>query len=113
VTGPAFKRLAALAIAGNVFFTTCSKTRTLSFAALATADRIQVRDLTGQNDKIVKQVTDPQRIASAVHFIQRHPEGWGEPFGGVPVPLVMLDFYKGDQRLGGFGLIAKGSLPIL
>jgi hypothetical protein len=95
--------LTALAI-GAILVSSCSKRRSLDFHVLAPTDRIQVKDLTAQSDKEVGRIEDPVKIRYVLEFLERHKEGWTEPFGGPPIPQLVMDFYKDGDRLGGFGL---------
>jgi len=97
------KCMLLIAVCNVSFLAGCSETRTLNFDALVGSDRIDVRDLTASPERQVKQISDPGQIAVAVEFIQKHPKGWSEPFGGPPIPFLMLSFYKRNQPVGGFG----------
>src|SRR5207249_562137 len=102
--GPRPRIAAMLLVLAVTFLPGCSRARTLDFQLLASADRIQVKDLTGPSDKEVKQIDDSAQIRFAVEFLERHRKGWREPFGGSPIPQLMLHFYNKGSRLGGFGI---------
>jgi hypothetical protein len=78
-----------------------SCTKTLDFGALENADRIDVRT---PSDVRVKEIVDPTQIKIATTFINDHSAGWSESPAGPLVPDVMLYFFRGSSRLGGYGI---------
>jgi hypothetical protein len=75
--------------------------RSLDFSPLANADRIDVRT---SADHPIKEITDAQQVAAAMAFIMKNADGWREHPSGPVVPDLMLYFYRGSSRLGGFGI---------
>lgn len=75
--------------------------KNIDFDVLRLADRVEVRTAA---DRPVITLTGRQPIELAVSFIQDHRAGWREPWYGPNIPSLMLYFYKGDRKLGGFGL---------
>ena len=75
--------------------------KTLDFSTLKRADRISVRT---NSDKPVKELTDPSQLAAALDFLDHHTTGWSENWSGPLIPALMLQFYDGSKRLGGFGV---------
>lgn len=75
--------------------------RTLDFTGLKNADRIEARS--GSN-VLMKEIVDPAQIEIAMSFIQGHATGWSESPAGPLVPDVMLFFYRGPRRVGGYGI---------
>lgn len=103
----AFYSLWVLSLIG-VWCTSCkqggrsqSNTKTVEFRGLAHADRIEVR---GIGDKLVRVVTDPDQIATAANFIARYQAGWVDVWSGPGAPWLLLNFYQGQQYVGGFGI---------
>jgi hypothetical protein len=48
-------------------------------------------------------ITDPQKVQYAVEFILKREDRWGDritPYG----PTLVLQFYAGERRLGGYGI---------
>jgi hypothetical protein len=76
----------------------------VDFGKLRTADRIDVRTA---SDKSVKEIVEPKKIKAAVEFIVDHREGWRESPSGPLAPDLMLQFYRGPERLGGFGVTRR------
>jgi hypothetical protein len=85
--------------------------QTVEFGQIRTADRLSVRTT---SDRIVVSITDPGKIQSAADFIGRYRDGWQDVLGGPRAPWLVLDFYRGDRYLGGYGLstsyLVAGSL---
>ena len=97
-SGRGFAKTAMVAVL-SVAVAACAKS--VDFSSLERADRIEVRT---PSDKQLKEINDRVQISTAIAFIKRHRSGWSEsPFGPV-VPDVMLHFYRGQERLGGFGI---------
>lgn len=88
-----------------------SPTRTVEFANLRSADRIEVR---APFDRGVAVLTHREQIESAADFIERHRSGWIDVWTGPRAPMLMLNFYRGEQYLGGYGIstsyLVAGSL---
>lgn len=97
----------AAAATSAMLLSACSTRHSLDFQALHSADRIQIKDLTAQSDRDVGRIEDAIKIRYVLEFLERHKDGWTEPFGGSPIPLLMLEFYKDGDRLGGVGLDSK------
>lgn len=92
-------RIAAVLFLSGVCVASCTKT--LNFSGLENADRIDVRTPT---DVRVKEIVDPAQIRIATTFIKGHAAGWSESPAGPLVPDVMLYFFRGSSRLGGYGI---------
>jgi len=75
--------------------------KNIDFDVLRSADRIEVRTA---DDRNVATVTSRAAIERALSFIERHHDGWREPWYGPNVPRLMLYFFERDRKLGGFGL---------
>lgn len=75
--------------------------KSIEFDVLRTAKRIEVRSA---DDQLVTTVTSPSLIRTALSFIERHRDGWREPWYGPNVPTLMLYFYEHDRKRGGFGV---------
>jgi hypothetical protein len=87
-----------------VLMSSCSRRHSLDFRPLVSADRIRIKDLTAQSDREFARIEDTAKIQYVLDFLERHKDGWTEPFGGPPIPQLMLEFYKDEKRLGGFGI---------
>ena len=72
----------------------CTRAHSIDFGGLASADLILVEDLSPTSDKELRPIEDPGQIRFVVEFLEHHKDGWTEPFGGQPVPLLMLDFTR-------------------
>jgi hypothetical protein len=77
----------------------CSKT--IDVNTLQTADRIEVKT---PADERVKEITDPADVRIAIQFISDRTDGWRESMSGPLIPNLMFHFYRGQKRLGGFGI---------
>lgn len=95
-------RIAALLFLIGVCVASCTKT--LDFSGLENADRIDVRT---PSDVRVKEIVDPAQIRTATIFIKGHAAGWSESPAGPLVPDVMLYFFRGSTRLGGYGIAGR------
>jgi hypothetical protein len=73
----------------------------LDFSALAQADYIEVRS---NLDAPIKTIDDSNQVRAATQFIEQYRGGWKDPLHGPRVPKYMLIFYRGQERLGGFGI---------
>jgi hypothetical protein len=94
----------AALVTSAILVVSCSKRQSLDFRALGAADRIQIKDLTAQSDLEVGRIDDSVKVRYVLEFLERHKDGWTEPFGGSPIPQLMMEFYKDGNRLGGVGL---------
>lgn len=93
--------MAAVLLLSGVCAGSVSCSRTLDFSSLENADRIDVRT---RSDVRVKEIVDPAQIKIATTFIKGHEGGWSESAAGPIVPDVMLYFFRGSRRLGGYGI---------
>lgn len=73
----------------------------IDFTPLERADRIEVRT---RLDAPVKSITDPVQVRAALDFIKKYRSGGKDPLSGPLVPRFMLQFYTGQEGLGGFGV---------
>jgi hypothetical protein len=65
--------------------------------------RIDVRARLDGHDTVVASIADPERIARIVAFVNARRAGWEQPWGGIPVPSVMAEFYSGSEFEGHVG----------
>lgn len=88
-----------------------SHQKTLDFAGLLTADRIEVRTT---SDRAVATVAEQGKIRAAAEFIEKHRDGWVDVWTGPRAPWLILDFYRDRRYIGGFGIatsyLVAGSL---
>jgi hypothetical protein len=86
-------------------------TKTLEFSNLHSADRVEV---TAPFDRKVAVLNQRQQINAAADFIQRYRDGWNDVWTGPVAPMLILQFYRGEQAVGGFGIstsyLVAGSL---
>ena len=94
-------RIAAVLFLSAACAASASCSKTLDFSGLENADRIDVRT---PSDVRVKEIVDPAQIRIATTFIESHAAGWSESPAGPLVPDVMLYFFRGSSRLGGYGI---------
>jgi hypothetical protein len=86
-----------------VFWTACQNPRTFpedSFRALESADRMDIVTSTKQ----VRSIVQPWRIRNTARLLQLYTKGWERPFTGTPLPELVVNFFKGQDRLGSFGI---------
>jgi hypothetical protein len=93
--------MAAMLLLSGVCVGAVSCSKTLDFSGLEKADRIDVRT---RNDVRVKEIVDHAQITIATTFIKGHAAGWSDSPAGPLVPDVMLYFFRGSSRLGGYGI---------
>lgn len=72
-----------------------------SFSSLDSTDRIVV---TTNLNKTITTVGDPETIRTVLAFVKGHKQGWTVPRGGVPIAMLRLNFYLGDEPLGNVGV---------
>ena len=94
VTGIIYSTVVCMAVG-------CALTQPPDFSPLSRADRIEIK--TGMNQP-VKAVTEPAQIKAVAGFIEHYQAGFGIPWLGAPIPKHVLNFYQGNQDLGGFGI---------
>lgn len=80
--------------------------RTLEFANLHSADKIEVRK---PPDQPVSLITDQTRIQLAANFIEQYHTGWKDVWTGPRAPELILNFYRDGSYVGGFG-VSRGYL---
>jgi hypothetical protein len=61
-------------------------------------------DITGNDTRVLKSISDPAAIAQLKAFVQEHRFGWTAPFAGTPVPRLHAYFYDGETQVGNFGV---------
>jgi hypothetical protein len=49
------------------------------------------------------EITEPQKVAEIVAFVDSHRSGWEKPWYGIPVPSVTAEFFSGAEFKGSFG----------
>lgn len=72
----------------------------LDYRSLTGADRVEVRD---RADRLLLNITDPQKVQYAVEFILKRQDRWGDRISPY-VPTLVLQFYAGERQLGGYGI---------
>jgi hypothetical protein len=75
-----------------------------SYAKFGRVTRIEVTD---RMSRPIKTIRDEKSIAKIVEFVDANRDGWITPFGGVPVPRIVANFYDGDEFKGHFGVGAS------
>ena len=75
----------------------------LDFTNLATADRIEVRNL--QNE-LLANIVDARKVEYAARFVIERQDRWGDRLDPY-VPSLTLYFYTQDRRIGGYGISSR------
>ncbi|HEY2377988.1 MAG TPA: hypothetical protein VGH98_18585 [Gemmatimonadaceae bacterium] len=65
--------------------------------------RVEVRGRLAQRDTTVASIADPERIGRILAFVNARCAGWERPWAGIPVPIVVADFYRGSEFMGHVG----------
>jgi hypothetical protein len=88
----------------SIVLTGCgfSSHRTRNFAAVGQVTAITVKGRDTSN--LSQKITDSARISQIIAFVDSHREGWYVPWHGIPVPSVSVEFYKGTDLKGSFGV---------
>jgi hypothetical protein len=81
----------------SAFFCGCGG---VSFPELKGVTRAEVRT---NQDKLIKEISDPGQIRQLVAFVNARRTGWGSRIDGVPVPERVVNFYEGEKFAGHFG----------
>jgi hypothetical protein len=72
------------------------------FASLGTVTSVNI---VGQNRLPLRtKITNPQNVPVLVDFVDSQRTGWNTPGAGVPVPVVIAEFYEGNTFKGHFGV---------
>jgi hypothetical protein len=50
------------------------------------------------------KIMDSRTISQIVRFVDSHRTGWDVPWSGVPVPVVVAEFYSGTEFKGSLGV---------
>ena|SRR5579863_6595887 len=50
------------------------------------------------------KISDPNDLSPIVAFVNLHRSNWGTPWFGVPVPIVEVQLFDGEQARGNFGV---------
>ena len=82
----------------------------LDYTALAVADRLEVSARDRKSLPTVT-ITEPSKIKYAIDFILQRQDRWGDRVHPY-VPTLVLEFYKGNTSLGGYG-VSDGILVAL
>jgi hypothetical protein len=53
--------------------------------------------------KYIWKVSDPADLSRIVTFVNSHRNNWGTPWFGVPVPIVEVRLFDGQQARGSLG----------
>lgn len=53
--------------------------------------------------KYIWKVSDPKDLARIVSYVDSQRTNWGAPWFGVPVPMVEVRMFDGQQARGSFG----------
>jgi hypothetical protein len=54
--------------------------------------------------KYIWKISDPEELARIAAFVDSRRTGWSTPWYGVPVPVVEVRFFDGQQTRGSFGV---------
>ena len=71
---------------------------------LGNVTRIEIRR---DHNELLSTITDAKQIAAVVTFTDSHRTGWGTPWSGVPIPIIVADFYDGETFKGHIGVGAN------
>lgn len=81
----------------------CAQNRRIpetALQALSGADHIEIRTTA----KFLKMVHAKWKIRKAADGLRSYAEGWRVPWDGALVPEIIVNFYKGENKLMSFGL---------
>lgn len=65
--------------------------------------RVDVRVRVAGRDTIVTSIIDPDSLGRVVAFVNVRRDGWKRPWSGIPVPVVLAEFYRGKVFMGHVG----------
>ena len=90
----------ATSVALCVFLAGCAT----SERTLPTLPSVTRVDITGNDTRVLKSISDHAAIAQLKAFLQEHRSGWKAPFPDTPVPRLHAYFYNGTELVGNFGV---------
>jgi hypothetical protein len=65
--------------------------------------RVDVRVRLAGRDATVTSIVDPDSVARVMAFVNVRRNGWQRPWYGIPVPVVVAEFYRGKEFMGHVG----------
>jgi hypothetical protein len=74
-----------------------------SYPPLDGVTRVDVRVRLNGHDTTVASIADPDSIRRIVAFVNARRDGWERPWYGIPVPIVVANFYRGSEFMGHVG----------
>ena len=80
----------------------CSSHPIRNFPALGHVTTINVTDQDASG--LSSSITDSAKISQITAFVDSHRSGWYQPWYGVPVPRVSVEFHNGTELEGSFGV---------
>jgi hypothetical protein len=66
--------------------------------------RINVRQRASVHGSAGRSISHPDSLAAIVGFVNARRDGWAAPWYGVPVPVIIADFYRGEAFAGHVGV---------
>jgi hypothetical protein len=72
--------------------------------ALLPVGKVTHIEIRGNNNELLSKVTDEKQILAVIAFVDAHRADWGAPWYGIPVPVVVADFYDGESFKGHLGV---------
>ena len=61
-------------------------------------------DITGNDTRVLRSISDAAAIARLKAFVEEHRFAWKAPFPDTPVPRLHAYFYNGRELVGNFGV---------
>ena len=65
--------------------------------------RVDVRVRLAGRDTTIASIVDPDSVRRIAAFVNARRDGWERPWYGVPVAVVVADFYRGKDFMGHVG----------
>ena len=74
------------------------------FSPLGSVTTAELWISAGDGSKYIWKISDPKDVSRIAAFVDSHRTDWGTPWYGVPVPIVEVRFFDGQQAKGSFGV---------
>jgi hypothetical protein len=65
--------------------------------------RVEVQVRVSGRDTVVANIVDPDSVRRITTFLNARRAGWERPWYGIPVPIVVANFYRGGEFMGHVG----------
>ena len=74
------------------------------FSPLGSVTTAELWISASDGSKYIWKVSDPKDLSRIAAFVDSRRTDWGVPWYGVPVPIVEVRFFDGQQAKGSFGV---------